>query len=56
MPWHYNNRVTAELAGAAEKTIRCVLRALCGCFSMLTVNEIFYSIQGESTRAGEPCV
>jgi 7-carboxy-7-deazaguanine synthase len=25
-------------------------------FSMLTVNEIFYSIQGESTRAGEPCV
>src|SRR5438046_8880279 len=23
---------------------------------MLTVNEIFYSIQGESARAGEPCV
>lgn len=23
---------------------------------MLTVHEIFYSIQGESTRAGEPCV
>jgi 7-carboxy-7-deazaguanine synthase len=23
---------------------------------VLTVNEIFYSIQGESTRAGEPCV
>ena len=23
---------------------------------MLTVNEIFHSIQGESTRAGEPCV
>ena len=23
---------------------------------MLTVNEIFYSIQGESTRAGRPCV
>ena len=23
---------------------------------MLTVNEIFYSIQGESTRAGLPCV
>jgi len=23
---------------------------------MLTVNEIFYSIQGESTRAGDPCV
>ncbi|HZR27084.1 MAG TPA: radical SAM protein [Vicinamibacterales bacterium] len=23
---------------------------------MLTVNEIFYSIQGESTHAGEPCV
>src|SRR5437870_10920435 len=23
---------------------------------MLTVNEIFYSIQGESTRAGERCV
>lgn len=23
---------------------------------MLTVNEIFYSIQGEATRAGEPCV
>ena len=23
---------------------------------MLTVNEIFYSIQGESTRAGSPCV
>src|SRR5436309_15454132 len=23
---------------------------------MLTVSEIFYSIQGESTRAGEPCV
>jgi len=23
---------------------------------MLTVNEIFYSIQGESTRAGAPCV
>src|SRR6202171_1857435 len=23
---------------------------------MLTVNEIFYSIQGESTRAGCPCV
>src|SRR5262245_415550 len=22
----------------------------------LTVNEIFYSIQGESTRAGRPCV
>jgi 7-carboxy-7-deazaguanine synthase len=24
--------------------------------SMLTINEIFYSIQGESTRAGQPCV
>ena len=24
--------------------------------SMLTVNEIFHSIQGESTHAGEPCV
>ena len=23
---------------------------------MLTINEIFYSIQGESTRAGERCV
>src|SRR5215207_3030317 len=23
---------------------------------MLTVNEIFHSIQGEATRAGEPCV
>lgn len=23
---------------------------------MLTINEIFYSIQGESTRAGSPCV
>ena len=23
---------------------------------MLVVNEIFYSIQGESTRAGRPCV
>src|SRR5436190_12865191 len=23
---------------------------------MLTINEIFYSIQGESTRGGEPCV
>jgi 7-carboxy-7-deazaguanine synthase len=23
---------------------------------MLTVNEIFYSIQGESTRAGRPCI
>jgi 7-carboxy-7-deazaguanine synthase len=23
---------------------------------LLTVNEIFYSIQGESTRAGQPCV
>lgn len=23
---------------------------------MLTINEIFYSIQGESTRVGEPCV
>ena len=23
---------------------------------MLTINEIFHSIQGESTRAGEPCV
>src|SRR3979490_3024812 len=23
---------------------------------MLTVNEIFYSIQGESTRVGQPCV
>src|SRR6185295_7730324 len=23
---------------------------------MLTVNEIFYSIQGESTHAGQPCV
>src|SRR4029079_5765648 len=23
---------------------------------MRTINEIFYSIQGESTRAGEPCV
>jgi 7-carboxy-7-deazaguanine synthase len=23
---------------------------------MLTINEIFYSIQGESTRAGKPCV
>src|SRR5204863_7194858 len=22
---------------------------------MLTINEIFYSIQGESTRAGRPC-
>ena len=26
------------------------------CNVMLTVNEIFYSIQGESTRAGRPCV
>src|SRR5205085_7276083 len=24
--------------------------------AMLTVNEIFHSIQGESTRAGQPCV
>src|SRR6476619_7244598 len=23
---------------------------------VLTINEIFYSIQGEATRAGEPCV
>src|SRR6266480_7765109 len=23
---------------------------------MLTINEIFYSIQGESTRVGQPCV
>ena len=23
---------------------------------MLTINEIFHSIQGESTRAGQPCV
>src|SRR6185312_8113938 len=23
---------------------------------MLTINEIFYSIQGEATKAGEPCV
>ena len=23
---------------------------------MLTINEIFYSVQGESTRAGELCV
>src|SRR6476619_5566383 len=23
---------------------------------MLTINEIFYSIQGEATRAGKPCV
>src|SRR3977135_1275462 len=23
---------------------------------MLTINEIFYSIKGESTRAGQPCV
>src|SRR5438128_4326072 len=23
---------------------------------MLTINEIFHSIQGEATRAGEPCV
>ena len=23
---------------------------------MLTINEIFHSIQGESRRAGEPCV
>src|SRR5467141_4097073 len=32
----------------AQRTPRLIL--------MLTVNEIFYSIQGESTRAGEPCV
>src|SRR5262245_15742987 len=25
-------------------------------FRMLTINEIFYSIQGESTKAGQPCV
>jgi 7-carboxy-7-deazaguanine synthase len=24
--------------------------------AMLTINEIFYSIQGESTRAGQPCL
>jgi 7-carboxy-7-deazaguanine synthase len=29
---------------------------LSGNEAMLTVNEIFHSIQGESTRAGEPCV
>jgi len=28
----------------------------CGKGRVLTVNEIFYSIQGESTRAGRPCV
>ena len=36
-----------------------VLGAECEAFrhrSMLTVNEIFHSIQGESTFAGEPCV
>lgn len=26
------------------------------CVHMLTINEIFYSIQGESTHAGRPCV
>src|SRR5499427_5751670 len=26
------------------------------CWAMLTINEIFHSIQGESTHAGRPCV
>ena len=34
----------------------CNPTILQSCNAMLTVNEIFYSIQGESTRAGEPCV
>lgn len=32
------------------------MRGLCRMDRMLRVNEIFHSIQGESTRAGEPCV
>src|SRR5678815_1505621 len=35
----------------------CRISGLQHCrIGLLTVNEIFYSIQGESTRAGRPCV
>ena len=47
-------------SGSSSRTCRCEDRAtrgrIIGIGDMLTVNEIFYSIQGESTRAGEPCV
>src|SRR5262245_38709251 len=34
----------------------CNRQSAISVFRMLTINEIFHSIQGESTRAGEPCV
>src|SRR5258706_1422193 len=44
------------MAGLQLNNESCNPAMLQSCNAMLTVNEIFYSIQGESSCAGRPCV
>ena len=42
--WHQRGRLCSEFTSMSQSS------------RMLTINEIFHSIQGESTHAGRPCV